>query len=119
MKTNVGLLTNLRRPLRSILFLLLFGLVTFGFMTKAVQFILIQRETNVLGSYYRSIGVLNNINDSFTRYYGTHGSIEVKDLLAGDVSAGIDLIQTSPLFAYGDQRVTVSGVMENIYNENL
>ena len=118
MKKNVGLLTNLRRPLRSILFLILFGLVTFGFMTKALQFILIQRETGVLGSYYRSIGVLNNINDSSTNYCNRRACVLVKDLQAGDISAGIDLILTSLLVAYGDQREIVSGVMENFYNEN-
>ena len=71
-------------------------------MTKAVGFILVQRETEVLGSYYRSIGVLQNI----------------KDPQAGDISAGINLIQTSPYFAYGDQRQIVSGVMPQTYNEN-
>ncbi len=72
-------------------------------MTKAVGFILVQRETGVLGSYYRSIGTLKNI----------------KDPQAGDISAGVALIETSPYFAYGDQREIVSGVMPQTYNENL
>ena len=59
-------------------------------------------ETEVLGSYYRSIGVLENI----------------KDPQSGEISAGIDLIQTSPYFAYGDQRELVSGVMLQTYNHN-
>jgi ABC-type antimicrobial peptide transport system permease subunit len=80
----------------------LFGLISFGFITKAVGFILVQRETEVLGSYYRSIGVLENVNDP----------------KSGDVSAGIELIKTSPYFAYGDQRELVSGVMLQIYNQD-
>jgi len=102
MKTNVPLISSLRKPFRSFLLLILFGLISFGFMTKAVGFILVQRETGVLGSYYRSIGVLQNI----------------KDPQAGDISAGVALIQTSPYFAYGDQREIVSGVMPQTYNEN-
>lgn len=102
MNTNVSFLSTLRRPFSSFLFLILFGLISFGFMTKAVGFILVQRETGVLGSYYRSIGVLENR----------------KDPPSGDISAGIELIETSPYFAYGDQRQVVSGVMPQTYNAN-
>ena len=42
-----------------------------------------------------------------------------KDPQSGDVSAGIDLIKTSPYFAYGDQRQLFSGVMPQTYNENF
>ncbi|MCX6038869.1 MAG: hypothetical protein NTW99_13490, partial [Chloroflexi bacterium] len=103
MKTNVPLISSLRKPFRSLLLLILFGLISFGFVTKAVGFILVQRETGVLGSYYRSIGVLENIEDP----------------QAGDISAGIELIETSPFFAYGDQRERVSGVMPETYNQNI
>lgn len=103
MKTNVCLISSLRRPFSSLLLLILLGLISFGFITKAIGYILVQRETGVLGSYYRSIGTLENINDS----------------QAGDISAGIDLIKTNPYFAYGDQREIVSGVMSGIYNTNI
>lgn len=99
---NICLKSTLRQPLRSFLLIILIGLMTFGFITKAVQFILIQRETEVLGSYYRSIGILENIEDPES----------------GDISAGIELIQSSPYFAYGDQREIVSGVMSEVYNKN-
>jgi ABC-type antimicrobial peptide transport system permease subunit len=102
MKSNVPLISSLRQPFRSFLLLVLFGFITFGFMTKAVGFILVQRETGVLGSYYRSIGILENI----------------KDPESGDISAGIELIQPSPYYAYGDQRQVVSGVMQQTYNAN-
>lgn len=120
MNTNVPLISSLRKPFRSLLLLILFGLISFGFVTKAVGFILVQRETGVLGSYYRSIGVLHNVNDS-TKWWCDKSNlscINVKDLQAGDVSAGIELIETSPYFAYGDQREIVSGVMPQTYNLN-
>ncbi|TFG47620.1 MAG: hypothetical protein E4H33_05575, partial [Anaerolineales bacterium] len=103
MKTNVPLISSLRKPFRSLLLLILFGLISFGFITKAVGFILVQRETGVLGSYYRSIGVLENI----------------KDPKSYEISSGIELIKTSPYFAYGDQRELVSGVMAETYNLNI
>jgi ABC-type lipoprotein release transport system permease subunit len=120
MKTNVPLISSLRESFRSLFLLILFGLISFGFMTKAVGFILIQRETGVLGSYYRSIGTLENVNDSTHWWCNPSKSacINVKDPQSGDVSAGIELIQTSPLIAYGDQREIVSGVMQQTYNEN-
>jgi ABC-type antimicrobial peptide transport system permease subunit len=103
MKTNVPLISSLRKPFRSLLLLILIGLISFGFMTKAVEYILVQSQTEALGSYYRSIGILQNTKDPQSR----------------DVSAGIELIQTSPYFAYGDQREVVSGVMSQIYNQNF
>lgn len=100
MKTNVFLISILRKPVSLILLLTLFGLISFVFVSKAVGFILVQRETETLGSYYRSIGVLENS----------------KDPQSGDVSAGIDLIKTSPHFAYGNSAEVVSGVMSQIFN---
>jgi ABC-type antimicrobial peptide transport system permease subunit len=101
-KPNVFLKSTFRQPIRSFLLLVLFGLITFGFITKAVQFVLIQRETGVLGSYYRSIGTLENIEDP----------------VLGDISAGVELISTSPYSAYGDRREIVSGVMSQFYGPN-
>ncbi len=98
MKTNVPLISSLRKPFSSLLLLILLGLISFGFITKAIGFILVQRETGVLGSYYRSIGILENTANP----------------QSGDISAGIDLIKTSPYFAYGDQREIVSGVCTTI-----
>jgi ABC-type antimicrobial peptide transport system permease subunit len=100
MKTNVPLISSLRKPFSSLLLLILLGLISFAFITKAIGFILVQRETGVLGSYYRSIGTLENTNDP----------------QSGDISAGIDLIKTSPYYAYGDQREIVSGVLQQTYN---
>ena len=102
MKQNVSLKSTIRQPLRTIFFVLLLGLISFAFIGKAVGFVLVQRETEVLGSYYRSIGILENI----------------KAPQSGDISAGIKLIETSPYFAYGDQREVVSGVMHDTYNAN-
>lgn len=103
MKTNICLISTLRTPFRSLLLLILFGFISFGFLTKAVGFTLVQRETAILGSYYRSIGVLENAKDS----------------TSNDVFAGVEMIETSPHFAYGDQRRVVSGIMPETYNSDI
>ena len=45
MKTNVCLISSLRKPFRSLLLLILIGLISFGFITKAVEYILVQTQT--------------------------------------------------------------------------
>lgn len=102
MRRNVPLTSSVRQPIRTLFTFLLLGLISFVFVSKAVGFILVQRETETLGSYYRSIGILENI----------------KVPQSGDITAGIELIESSPYFAYGDQREVVSGVMHNTYNAN-
>lgn len=102
MKLNVCLTSTLRKPLSALMLFILIGLVSFGFITKSVEFILVQRQTTILGGFYRSIGILQNINDP----------------VSGDISAGIDLIEDSPDFAYGDQRELASGIMPKTYNAN-
>ncbi len=103
MKSNIFLTASLRKPARSLLLLVLFGLISFVFITKAVGLILVQRETEVLGSYYRSIGILENI----------------KDPQSGDVSTGVDLIKNSPYFAYGNPAYVVSAVMAQTFNTSF
>jgi ABC-type antimicrobial peptide transport system permease subunit len=103
MKHNIFLQSTFRQLLRTNLLFLLIGTISFVFVSKAVGFILVQRETETLGSYYRSIGVLENVNNP--------GS--------GDVSTGIELIKTSSHFAYGNPAEVVSGVMSQTYNTSF
>ncbi|PKO02271.1 MAG: hypothetical protein CVU43_08575, partial [Chloroflexi bacterium HGW-Chloroflexi-5] len=102
MKKNIFLTATLRKPISLILLVSLFCLISFVIFSKAIGFILVQRETETLGSYYRSIGVLENF----------------KDPQSGDVSAGADLIKNSPHFSYGNSSEVVSGVMSETINDN-
>ncbi|PKO06494.1 MAG: hypothetical protein CVU41_07190 [Chloroflexi bacterium HGW-Chloroflexi-3] len=101
-KPNIFLKSTVRQPIFTIFLLLIMGLISFVFITKSVEYILIQRETEVLGGYYRSIGVLENINDP----------------RSGDLSPGVELVKSSPYFAYGNKPEIVSGVMTEIHNNN-
>lgn len=102
MKRNIFLQSTLRQLLRTLFQFLLLALISYAFITKAVQYFVVEREIVRLGSYYRSIGILENIQNP----------------RSGEISAGIDLIKTSPYFAYGDQRQVVSGIMQDQYNAN-
>ena len=50
MKNRIYLKSTLRQPLRSILLLLLIGLLSAAFTVRVVEYVLIQRETGRLGT---------------------------------------------------------------------
>jgi uncharacterized membrane protein (UPF0182 family) len=55
-KPNIFLKSSLRQPIFTIFLIILLGLISFAFMGKAVEYLVVQRETNRLGGYYRAIG---------------------------------------------------------------
>jgi len=58
MRTNVFLRSTRRQPVRALCLLLVIVFVTFAFVGRVSEYLLIQQETERLGSYYRSIGTL-------------------------------------------------------------
>jgi len=103
MKKNVYLQSTLRQPIRTIFFVLLLGLISFAFIGKAVESLVVQRETERLGSYYRSIGSLQKIDNAE----------------GWDISEGAEIVNASPYLAYEDRRRVSSAVMDGIYNSDL
>ncbi len=98
---NVFWFSIFRRPLMSLLILLAIGFVSFGFVGKAVETIIVWRETNRLEGYYRSIGAI------------------YKDFEGGEehlFSEGAAIIEQSPAFAFGDFKRQTAGFMQDIYN---
>jgi ABC-type antimicrobial peptide transport system permease subunit len=102
MKQNVCMKSTLRQPVRTIFLIFLLGLISFAFISKAVEYLVVQRETDRLGSYYRSIGSLEPINPE--EY---------------DVSEGAELVKSSPYLAFEDRLRLSSGVMEGLYNSDI
>lgn len=104
----IPLKSTLRQPLRTLFLLLLIGAISFAFIGKTVEFLIVQRETNRLGSYYRSIGTLMLLNP------------DREDMLHGhEIGAGADLISDSPYIALEDRIKLSSGVMPNAYNASI
>src|SRR5690606_38106949 len=95
--------STIRQPIFTIFLLLILGLISFAFVSKVTEYLVVQRETNRLGGYYRSIGTLRNISDP---HYGY-------------ITEGVEVIRTSPYLAYEDYRRDISAVMDNIYNADI
>lgn len=58
MRRSVYLRSTLRQPVKTIFLLLLVGVISFTFLVRGLECALVYRETDRLGSYYRSIASL-------------------------------------------------------------
>lgn len=85
--------------------LLLIAIISFMFFTRAFEYIIINHETQRIGSYYRSIGYL-------TPDAPWAGDLKV-------LSEAIEVISSHPSVAMSDRRRYCSGVMENTYNADI
>ena len=102
MKRNVCWLSTLRQPAHTLFLLLLVGLISFAFISRAVEYLVVNRETDRLAGYYRAIGSLERMEtDSY------------------DVSEGVALVPKSKYVAFDDYRRFCSGVLQGIYNADL
>lgn len=59
MKGNVCLRSALRQPVQTLVLLLLVGAITFAFVSRVVEYLVVNRETDRLAGYCRSIGSLD------------------------------------------------------------
>lgn len=101
MNKNVILKSIIRKPIVAILLILLIGLVSYGFVGKAVETIIVWRETDRLEGYYRSIGSLEK----------TDYENEQNPFLAG-----ANVIRQSPDLEFDDLRKQTAGFMRDFYN---
>ena len=105
MKRNVCWLSTLRQPAHTLFLLLLVGLISFSSISRAVEYLVVNRETDRLAGYYRAIGTLKAIETVRGRNY--------------DVSEGTALVSQSKYVAFEDHRRFCSGVLQGIYNADL
>ncbi|MEN6593377.1 MAG: FtsX-like permease family protein [Clostridiaceae bacterium] len=102
MRKNIFFLSAVRQPVRTILLFLLISLISFSFVSRTVEYVVVRRETERLGSYYRSIGTLKPTEKAQT-----------------DVSAGAALLADNPYIAYTDSRRYCPGVLKDLYNSDV
>ena len=57
---NVFLKSTLRQPVKTALLLAVMALITFAFVSRGAEYLLVKQETERMGSYYRSIGTLQS-----------------------------------------------------------
>ena len=101
MRNKTIMLSMLRNPIIAILLILLIGLVSYAFVGKAVETMIVWRETNRLEGYYRSIGYIT--------YDWETGQEHL-------FSEAAEIIEQSPALAYDDLVKTTSAVMRDYYN---
>lgn len=101
MKQNVILKSIIRKPIIAILLTLLIGLISYGFVGKAAETIIVDRETTRLEGYYRSIGYITQENP---------------DNEKNPYSAAVDLVQQNPELDYDDPQRQTAGFMRDFYN---
>ena len=104
MRRNVCLKSAMRQPARTLVLVLLVGLITFAFVSRVVEYLVVNRETDRLAGYYRSIGTLHRI-------------APVPD--DWGVDRGMELVSASQYVAFEDLRRHCSGVLQGIYNSDV
>lgn len=88
-----------RRPLSTILLILLLGAVSFGFVSRTVEYLVVSNAIEELSEYYRAIGYLTSEDQ--------------------DVTEGARLLAESDLVAVNDARRFCIASLEEIYNSDL
>ena len=94
MKRNICLQSTLRQPVRTLFLLLLMGLISFAFISRAAEYLVASREINRLAGYFRAIGILGMTNPS------------------ADVHAGIELVSRSQHVDYADWPQSISVILQ-------
>lgn len=102
MRRNVCFKSTLRQPVRTLLLLLLLGVISFGFISRATEYLVVQREIGRLAGHYRSIGSLESLDANST-----------------DVAQGAKLVSQSPYVGLVDMRRSSSGVLQGLYNADV
>lgn len=94
--------SNVRRPLKGILLLLLLFIVSNTFISSVTQFVIVNRETSRIGAYYKSIGTIQPLDED--NYYID----EAQKIISGD-----------PMIDYEDNRRDCLGIIEGLYNPDI
>ena len=63
MRTNVFLRSTHRQPLKAAVILFVVGAVTFAFVARAAEYLLVRQETERLSGYYSAVGALTAAGD--------------------------------------------------------
>ncbi len=96
---NVFRKENRRRVLFTLTLTLLAAALSFGFVSRAVEYLAVRQELERLSGKYRTIGWLTSAD--------------------GDIEAGAQLIEASPYVETADGRGYLWGALTDLYNADL
>ena len=100
MRKQVPFKVSLRQPVRTLVFVLLVGLASFGFVARAVEYIILDREMNRIEEFYRTVGTL----------------VPIDPMVHNNVYEAASIVRNSPYIAFEDRRTIVQGVMHDVMN---
>ncbi len=87
--------------MRSLFLLLLVGSISFLAISRAAEYMVVQKETDRLESNYRAIGTLTGLKQD------------------ADFAGGMKLVSASPYLAYGDPYRRCVADLQGLYNADL
>ena len=130
---NICLQSTLRQRVRTLFLLLLVGLISFAFISRAVEYLVVERETDRLAGYYRSIGIMEMENaipigvrtDNSTDWTvdewpeATEAQKTHNEAVCDDAAEGVELVANSRYVAFADRRRLVHGVLQGLYNADV
>ncbi|CAK7058198.1 ABC transporter permease [Tissierella sp.] len=90
--------SNLRRPLKGILLLIILLIASNLFISSISQFFIVNREIDNIGKHYRSIGTIRPLDENNS-----------------DVKEAQELITGDPMIDFEDNRRFTTGVIDGLY----
>lgn len=95
--------STLRQPVRTLFLLLVIGLASFVFVSRAAEYLLVKGETDRISGYYRAVGTLEALTDP-----------------CADAGAAAGYIAQSPYTVLTDHRRYSSALLEEgLYNADV
>lgn len=94
--------SNLRKPLKIILLLIILFMGSNLFISSASQFFIVNREINNISMYYRSIGTITEIETPIDYNYNIK---EAQEIITGD-----------PMIDFEDNRRQTTGIIDGLYS---
>lgn len=99
MRNNVFLKSTLRQPVKTALLLAVVALITFAFVSRGAEYLLVKQETERLGNVYRSIG-----------------NLESAAMTNGNGREILRYLEENSYVETADYTYTLSAVLDDIYN---
>ena len=103
-RKNIFVKSMLRQHMRTVLLVLLIAAAAFMFVMRLVEYIIVTDQIEKLGSYYRSVGVLEHSEDNSAFQ---------------NVFPGAEIVRSSKYVDFEDIRGGAQGIMHDVLNANI
>jgi len=100
MRKQVPFKAVIRQPVRTLIFVLLVGLASFGFISRAVEYAILSREMDRIEQFYRTTGTL----------------VPLDATLGNNVYQASQIVSGSPYVLFEDRRTITQAVTDDILN---